>query len=391
MAKKDGIVSVGLLIVLFFVRSPNGLAANIHIGSLDIHPHVSASAGYSDNVFLTATEEKSDTFYLVSPGIELILPIRKHTLSFDYTLDSYTYQDREETDRTIHNATGKVDLNPLDRLNVQIHDAFTRSEDQPDFPGDRTSPFIWNRAGADAAYDIGSRFAVGVGYRHGTKRYDRSADRIDDYEDNGLSGRIYYKILPKTSFLVVYQYSVRDYEKRRLQDNDSHRAEGGVTWEIGPKSSGTARVGYMRTDYDDLDRTDEALSYSVSLTHQLRPKTTLAVEGVREILDTSNADDNIPFSNDYISTQIAGILSHSYRKFTGRLKAGYIWDDYLHDDIATGRKRRDNLFIGEVGIAHALRKWLNLGGSYRYIRLNSNFDTEEYEENSFLVYLSVVL
>ncbi len=391
MARKDGIVSVGLLILLLFVRSPKGFAANIHIGPLDIHPYASVSMGYTDNVFLTETREESDTYYLISPGVQLFLPLNRHSFNLEYTVDTYLYRDQDNADRTIQNATGRLDLNPFRSLNILIQDAFIDGEDRPDFEDGRTSPYIWNSATVDAAYDINSRLAVGAGYQYGTKRYDRTADRIDDYDENGLSGRIYYKVLPKTSLVIVYQYRDRDYEKRGREDNDSHRLEGGITWEIGPKSSGTARAGYMRTDYDELNRTDEAFSYSLNLTHQLKPKTTLSLEGVREIQDTSRANRNLVFSNDYVSTQIAGTLSHRYRKFTGRLKGGYIWDDYLHDDIPAGKKRRDHLFIGELGIDHALRKWLTLGGSYRYTRLNSNFDVEEYEENNFLIYLSVVL
>jgi hypothetical protein len=115
------------------------------------------------------------------------------------------------------------------------------------------------------------------------------------------------------------------------------------------------------------------------------------LEGVREILDTSRADDNLSFSNSYVSTQMNATLTHRYRKLTGRLKAGLIRDEYLHDDIASGEKREDLLFRGELGVDHALRKWLTLGGSYRYSCLNSNFDTEEYTENIFLLHVSLIL
>ncbi len=108
---------------------------------------------------------------------------------------------------------------------------------------------------------------------------------------------------------------------------------------------------------------------------------------MREIQDTSAADDNLAFSNDYVSTQISGTLSHHYREFTGRLTLAYIHDDYLHDDVGAGEKRKDDLIRGEFGIDYALKEWLTLGGSYRHSRLNSNFKTEEYEENVFLVYL----
>ena len=363
----------------------------MHLGPLRIHPYVSASAGYTDNVYLTETNTESDTFYLLSPGVKLILPIQRHTINVDYTVDRYLYTKQDEANRTVHNATGRLDLNPTKRLNVQVKDAFTRSEDPPDFEGDRTSPFVWNKAAVDGVYDITSRLAVGMGYQHGTKRYDRTVDRIDDYDEDGLSGQVFLKIFPKMSLVAFYQYRDRDYDRRQAEDSESHRVEGGVAWKIGPKSTGTARVGYVETDYDRLNRTDDTLSYFVDFTHELRPKTTLSVEGVREILDTSRTDDNLAFSNAYVSSQIAAQLSHRYRKFTGRVRGAYIQDDYLYDDSGLGKKRRDDLLRAEFGIDHAIRKWLSWGGTYRYSRLNSNVKTEEYEENAFLIHVSLIL
>lgn len=391
MAKIKEILSVCGLVVCLLAPSSHGEAEDGRVSSLSVHPYLSASAGYTDNVYLTKRNEESDSFYLISPGVKVILPIERHSVSFDYTLDRYIYRHEDGADRTIHNATGALDLNPNKRLNVQIKDQFISSEDPPDFEGDRTSPYISNTPSIDALYDIGSRLSVGAGYSYEDKRYDRSVDRLDDYDQNRAGGRIYYRFLPKVSLVAVYRYSKRDYDKRGVDDSDSHRVEGGITWKIGPKSTGTARVGYMETDYDRLNRTDDSLSYFVDLSHQLRPKTTLVVEGVREIQDTSRADDNIAFSNSYVSTQIFGAVSHRYRKLTGRLRLGYINDDYLHDDLALGRKRKDDLFSVEFGVDHAFRRWLTLGGSYRFSRLNSNFDTQEYEENVFLAYCSLVL
>jgi hypothetical protein len=391
MTRLKGKLAGCLLIALFLLTQSHGIAGNIHLGSLRIHPYVSGSAGYTDNVYLTKTRTKSDSFYLLSPGVKLTLPIEKHAINVDYTVDRYVYKEQDEANRTVHNATGTLDLNPGNALKIQVRDTFTRSEDPPDFKEDRTSPFVWNKAAVDGIYDITNRLAVGLGYEHGTKRYDRSIDRIDDYDEDSFSGQIYVKVFPKMSLVTFYQYQDRDYDRRKPVDSETHRIEGGIAWKIGPKSTGTARVGYTESDYDQLNRTDDSLSYFVSLTHQLRPRTILSVEGIRLIMDTSQADDNLPFSNAYVSTQITGTLSHGYRKFTGRVKGTYIQDDYLYDDLGLGKKRHDDLFRAEFGIDHAIRKWFTWGGIYRYSRLNSNVKTEEYEENTFLIHVSLIL
>jgi hypothetical protein len=390
MMRANGVVKACLVILCLLYPLSNSFAEGLRVGSLGIYPFISGSIGHTDNLFLTETDEESDTFFVLSPGIRLILPRERYAFNFDYTLDHYTYNDRDNADRTIHNATAVLDLNPWRRLDIEIKDAFTRGEELPNFREGRTSKYIWNSPSIDAAYDITSRLALGAGYAYATKTYDRSVDQIDDYDDNALSGRLFFRILPKTSLVLVYQYLDREYDQRGVDDNESNLLEGGVTWEFGDKSTGTVRAGYMSTDYDRLSRTDETFTYYINVIHQLRPKTTLTVEGVRAILDTSRSDENLLFSNDYVSTQIAGILAHRYRKFTGKLRVAYINDDYLHADVGT-RKRKDDLLRVEVGLDHALRKWLKLGGSYRYTNLNSNFEAEEYTENAFLFYLSLIL
>lgn len=390
MARMSSILLACLLILSFLCSVPPGLAEEMRPGSFRIHPFVSGSVGYTDNVFLTESGEESDTFFLFSPGIKLIVPFERVLFDLDYTLDYYSYSEWNEADRAVHTARGTVDLKPWRSLDIRIKDTFTRGEDPPNLKGDRTSPFVWNSPGVDVSYDLSGRVALGAGYEYVSKSYDRSADQIDDFQENGLSARVYYRILPKTSLVVGYWYRARDYDERPLNKSDSNRVEGGITWKAGAKTVGTARVGYMETDFDKLNRTDSALSYSLDVTHRLRPKTTVALKGAREILNTSAADRNLTFSNSYLSTQIAGTLTHRYRKLTGRLTLGYIRDEYLYDDIASGEKRKDDLFRAEFGLEHALRKWLRIGASYRYIRLNSNFKASEYTENAFLGYVSLV-
>ena len=381
----------GLVVVFLFFHFSGAFAENIRIGSLAVHPFVTGSVGYSDNVFLTDDDEESDVFFLLSPGVRFTLPSERYAFNLDYTLDYYDYTDLDKADRLIHNATGVIDLNPYRRLDIRIKDEFTRGADPPDFEGGKIARYYWNSASVDGTYDITSRLAVGAGYEYAFKSYDRDRFETDDYDQNNLLGRFYYRVLPKTSLVLAYRYEDRDYDNRSDTDSETNRLEGGVTWEFGAKSVGTVLVGYMVRDYDDLDRDDDAFSYSVNITHQLRPKTTLTLEGVREVQDTSTADENIEFSNSYTSTQIGATLAHRYRKLTGRLGLRYIHDDYNHDDIDAGKDRDDDLFIGEVGLDHAFRTWLKVGGTYRFTTLNSNFDEQEYTENSFLIYLAVIL
>ncbi len=112
---------------------------------------------------------------------------------------------------------------------------------------------------------------------------------------------------------------------------------------------------------------------------------------MRNVFDTSNADDNIQYSSSYLSNQVTVGLQHTYRKFTSSIGGDYIYDRYLHDDLNVGRKRKDSIWRGSAGIDYQMQRWIKLGVKYRYTNLNSNFNTEDYAENlvAFFVGLSL--
>jgi hypothetical protein len=373
------------LILIAFLGFPAKVCGEIRLGPFRITPYVTGKGTYTDNVFLTQRSEKSDFYYSILPGVNVrIRPIGRHYFYLDYEADISTYDKYTEANTFTHSADAGLDLNLPRGFGVKVGNKITQGADPPDFEGDKDAKYIKNVSRIAVSKNFFDRFGIDVRYSHEFKDYDRSRDEVDNFNTNTVGGTFRFRILRRTSALVDYVYSITDYRKRRranVENNYSNRLNTGIMWDITEKTRGSVKGGYIRTDYYRVDRDDDALFASANISHELTSHITVALEGIRSIFDTSNADDNIQFGTSYVSSQVRTKLRHTYRKFTTNLRGEYIHDKYLHDDSNFGRKRKDDVWRGSVGVDYGMQRWLKFGVKYRYTDLDSNFDSEDYREN----------
>jgi hypothetical protein len=386
-------VSIGLVVVALF-GFPSIIYGSVRLGPLRITPYVNASGTYTDNVFLTPKNEKSDTFYSVLPGIKLNMrPMGRHRFHLNYDGHYSKFDTYSEADYFIHTGDAALDLKLPRGLGVKLGDKIVRGADLPDFERDRIKRYIANSARFEATYPFWDRFGLGFRYGHELKNYDRREDEIDNFNTNTFGGQFRFRVLARTSAFLEYVYSATDYsrERRRVSNSYSNRINAGITWDITAKTQGIVRGGYIAKDYYAIDRNEDSVYAAADISHEITSRTIFTLRGVRSIFDTSRADRNLRFSTSYISNQVIVGLRHTYRKFTGSIGGDYIHDRYLRDDLVAGRKRRDDIVRGSVGIDYQMQRWITLGVKYRYTDLNSNFDTEDYVENVVNAYVGLSL
>jgi hypothetical protein len=383
------------LIVMVLLGVPGEIYGDVRLGPLSVTPYVNVSGTFTDNVFLTKSNKESDFYYSVLPGVKVrARPIGRHNFYLDYDVDISQFNEHTGADNVVQSLDAGLDLNLPRKFEIKLGNKFTYGADLPDSEGDETSQYYNNVARIEASYAFLDRFGIGLRYAHEFKDYERSRDEIDNFDTNTVGGMFRFRILRGTSALLEYTYSITDYRRdarARDENNYSHRINSGITWDITAKTRGTVRGGYVEKNYYALNREENAVFASANISHELTDHIILSITGIRNIFDTSNADDNIQFSTSYVSSQIAARLKHTYRKFTTNIGGGYIHDRYLHDDLRVGRKRKDDVWRGSLGIDYQMQRWIKLGVQYRYRTLNSNFDTEEYDENlvAFFVGLSM--
>jgi hypothetical protein len=386
-------VSIGL-IVTALLGFPHGTYGSIRLGPFNITPYVVTRGSYTDNVFLTKRDKKADFYYSVVPGIKFrIRPIGRHGFYLDYEADYARYDTYDNADYFVQSANAALDLDLPKGFRLKLGDKITSGADPPDFEADRTHPYLYNRARIEASYTFFDRFGLGVQYAHQLKDYKHRTDQIDNFDTNTVGGFLSLRILARTSLLLEYTYSATDYrEFRTTENNYSNRINAGITWDITPKTRGAVRGGYIVRQYYVRNRTDDAVYVSADISHEITSRTIFTLRALRNVFDTSKADDNLRFSSSYVSNQVSAGLSHTYRKFTGNIGGDYIYDRYLYDDLipgAPGKKRRDHVWRGWAGIDYQMQRWIKLGIKYRYTDLDSNFDSQDYIEN--LIYGFVTL
>ena len=387
-------VSIGLIAVAFLGFPREMYGGNLRLGPLRITPYVTASGTYTDNVFLTRRNKKSDFYYSILPGIKVrVKPIGRHNFYLDYDADISQFNSFTGADYVVQSLDAGLDLNLPRGFGLKLGDKITYGADLPDFEGDETSQYLSNLARIEASSTFFDRFGIGLNYSHEVKDYGRSRDEIDNFDTDTFGGVFRFRILARTSMLLEYVYSITDYTKdrARVENNYSNRINSGITWDITAKTRGVVKGGYVEKNYYVLNREENAVFASANISHELTSHIILSITGMRSVFDTSNADDNIQFSSSYLSNQVTARLQHTYRKFTSSIGGDYIHDRYLHDDLGAGRKRKDTVWRGSAGIDYQMQRWIKLGVKYRYTNLNSNFDTEDYGENlvAFFVGLSL--
>lgn len=386
-------VTIGLIVVALF-GFPSVIYGSIRLGPVRITPYVNASGAYTDNVFLTPKNEKPDFFYSVLPGIKVnVKPVGRHRFHLSYDADFSKFDTFSEADYAVHTGNAALDLKLPRGFGVKLGDKIVRGADLPDFEGDRTKRYIANSAQFEASYPFWDRFGLGFRYGHELKNYDRREDEIDNFNTNTVGGQFRFRVLARTSTFLEYVYSATDYtkERRRFTNSYANRINAGITWDITAKTRGIVRGGYIERNYYVIDREEDSLYASADISHEITSRTIFTLRGVRSIFDTSKIDRNLRFSTSYISNQVIASLGHTYRKFTGSIAGDYIHDRYLRDDLVAGRKRRDDIVRGSVGIDYQMQRWIKLGVKYRYTDLDSNFDTEDYAENVVNFYVGLSL
>ena len=367
---------------------------NLRLGPLNITPFVTASGTYTDNVFLTKINRKSDFYYSVLPGVKLrARPIGRHGFYLNYDANYARYDTHDEANYFVHSADAALDLDLPKGFGLKLGDKITRGADLPDFKGDRKAPYISNLSRIEVSRSFFDRFNLGLQYGHELKDYKHGGDEIDNFDTNTVGGAFRFRILARTSMLLEYVYSATDYRKdrARVENSYSNRINSGITWDITAKTRGAVRGGYVEKHYYALNRKEDAVYVSADISHELTSRTIFTLRGIRNIFDTSKADDNILYSSSYLSNQLMASVHHTYRKFTGSIGGDYIYDRYLHEDLRAGKRRKDNVWRGSAGIDYQMQRWIKLGVKYRYTNLNSNFNNEDYVENlvGFLVGLTL--
>jgi len=406
--RNKSIILIIFLIVAFAVfpawaeQEPIG-KGNIKLGPLEIHPSLRVTETYTDNVYLSydGKKDESDWITTISPGITLILPLRRHSIKAGYYADIYRFAEFDENDYARQVGFASLNLDFPGGLTVEVSDRFTDSEvarkwkeqDGVSSSADpyREKPYQANDFLAKAKYSFADRWAIAAWYNYYKYEYDHRYDETGNYDRDVVGTSLFYRFTAKTQALVEYMYSRVDYPDNEEYDNKNNTVYVGLSFDPTAKLNGHLKVGWTEKEYDE-DREDDKVdtfSTQIDLTYNLSPYDAIKLKGMRTIEE--DIDTNEPFTRDDYSIGYSHILSLNEKirlnAIAGYGKAKYEGKNFDTDGIL--KRRDEDWYYGTLGVDYAMQSWLMWNLAYTRQERDSNFIRYDYEENR--VFLSAMV
>ncbi len=238
-------------------------------GQLSAGAAMDVSVGYDDNVFRSATDERSSWVSRIDPEIFLAFSPSTYDFSFHYSGEYSDYKQAERADYRDHSMQGDASMPFLRRgqlgLTVARHDEHDDfgaglteglpAELLPDEP-DRFTSTIYAARAAYGKEESTLRVALEVGRQNQAYKNNLARTRFFDREEKYAAGQVGFRVSPKVSLVLDLTTTAIDYDRvERLdsgRDSREHEYRLGVEWQASEVTSVAVSGGYLRKHFDDL-------------------------------------------------------------------------------------------------------------------------------------------
>ena len=364
--------------------------ASVPVGNLALTPTVDLTTGYTDNLFDSVSDEKSTWFSTVRPGLNLQGSKGGLTAGVNASLEHGVYYSSRADDYTDKgvSAYATVEFDSRKKLDLlaeylKLHDARSDSGS-----GDALSTDVASKASRYTMKNLGATFTYGTPRSTGQiivkgdisdKEYDNFRDftASKDRQTKSVSGTFFYRVAPKTRMLVEGRYKDVDYDLSSVTlDSDTKKLLVGVEWDATAKTSGLAKIGYARKDFDNNARDDfSGSSWEVGVTWAPRTYSMFDLSTSREAEESSGAADYI----DTTSWTLG--WSHEWTDVVAsRVSYNSLNEDYVGDPSGTD----DDTGTFTVGLSYDMRRWLTLGVDVSHVSFDSNQPDADYDSNTIV-------
>ena len=347
-----------------------------------LHLTLDGQVRFDDNVRLDSDNEKSDTVFVVAPGLDLNYNGGLSKGNVVVQEQIIRYGDVDELDGELFSAVGeytyegamtkvaaRAGYRELSQGSVTIRN---REEAVRHDVGNASIDAVWS---ATAKTRIGS----GLFYNSTTNPSGFYAD----HESYGLPVDLYYEVSPKLDVSLGYRYrrSLVDRPTALMpgqtwisQDSKDHFFNVGARGEFTPKLNGQVRIGYGVRNFDEvatgLDDSQGQLSFMGALTYVYSPKASF---------DFSLSND---FSNSAYGTS-QEILSF---RSGGRFEFSPQWSaqaglSYEQTSYAKPYDRDDDFISGDVGVVYTMNENVSVYATYIHRTNSSNEDVYDLDSN----------
>ena len=367
----------------------------IRAGSFMLHPGVQLAVEYTDNVFFTENDTKSDVVYHIRPYITAQSTWSRHSLNVRLAADIGRYGDygQQDYEDYFFDISGKMDVKNRSYMSyglnyMDLHeDRSTRDAEQG------FEPTRYNLYGGNIGYDHSfNRLSLGASYTHQWLDYNDSIsdsgeiinNQDRDHDEGSLFFRAGYQFKTDMQAFATYApYKVK-YDQEldsdgRDRSGDGYTATGGLTFTVTGKLNGDVSAAYHDRSYDDPNL-PEVDGWAMGAGLQWNPTYLTSIYGR---IDSSIEETTSQYSSGYLRTLYSMRVDHELRRNL-QLNAfvSYSDNDYtLVPDAPPEARSYDKVWRSGVGASWFINRFMYLNASYDWEQVKTDAPDDDYTVN----------
>jgi len=372
---------------LFFCVSGFTLAAPqpaaVDLGGFTMVPAIEIEEKYDSNILFTETDETDSMITILAPSIQIgaqkgvnFYGIQAAAQAGFYTNSSDDNYIDAQLQGDIHQEFTRKSQIDLTALYAKSHEARGTGFSQGSLVGlDEPDEFHTTSAGVD--YTYGSEDAIGrikLSASGLAKRYDNHSATTEGRESNnyGVGATFFYHVQPKTSLLFEIKHNQIDYTLDAVTlDSTENRFLFGAEWEITSITSGNARLGLLKKDFDDGSRDNfSGFSWEIGGVWSPLTYTQFTVQTEGKTAETNGI-------GDYIDSKILAIgWIHSW---TTQISTNL--DTFVMKNDYNPSAQEEGIVSISGAVNYDMRRWLTLSVKIGHSQRLSNQAGQDYTKN----------
>jgi hypothetical protein len=360
------------------------------VGNVTLSPFFEGDGLYRSNIYLTPSNKLSDFIFVLTPGLRADVPIAgKNRLSLGYLGTGYIYTTYGANSHYDQNMNANLEFKLKGGWSLRFGNTLRLATEERNSEFSTFRRYIRNTPYLTVGYVFADRWKLEGNYQFDTLGFVKTIDQVNNYNQQGVGGTLYYRFLPKTSALMQYVFTYREFPKTPFDNTYNHSTLVGISWEPTAKLSGTMKFGYTLDQYQTsvAGRNDSpgGFTMSINLLYRYSRYTNLTLTAQRAF------QQDVDFRNaGYYNTAVWLALNHEWSFFHVSSYASFYFinSNYLNptlDDQGQFLKRLDNTVGVGVGLSRPLTRKLRARVDYAYSNRSSNFFGYSYNENRVLV------
>jgi hypothetical protein len=386
-------------------------AGSIDLGGFELVPSVTTSLLYDDNLASSNTNKISSFASIIAPQLILLNNFGANQLQFGYRLNRGDYFSSSQDNYTDHFLSASLDmeLNSRNRFETSLEFEDGHAARGTGFSNGAgaalSSPDQYKEKEFDLVYSYGALAAnARIDFQLNLQDLDYDKNvistvndageteqedsyRIRDRSRNEIGGIFYYSIASATDLLVELSQTNIDYDVATDPllplDSSERAALVGLKWETTAATTGYAKIGLQRKEFDVSARGDfSGIKWRAGIIWQPYERSMFK-------LDTNGGTSETNGEGNFIRRKdIAVSWQHEWLdRFSTEVGISYGRDSYDADiDV-----RKDNISDLNLDAVYQFKRWMTVRGGYQFEKRNSNREAIDYDSNVFRITVSITL